>query len=179
MSGKLSRRLIISGHDAQGRSRVASDTVMVGDIDNPMMPGAELSVLWGTDSVMRYPDDGARPTAPAFFPPVHGLRLIENLLPANAHYAEAPAGGGGLDSRLSDAASTLEGDRPGMHRTKTIDFIIVMEGRCVVELDEEKVTLNTGDVFIQSGTIHAWHNPFDAPCRFLAVIAGAENELCA
>ena len=65
-----------------------------------------------------------------------------------------------------------------MHRTRTTDIIIVMEGRLDCQLDEETVHLNSGDIFIQNGTIHAWFNPYPEPCRYLAVILGAKNALC-
>ena len=40
-----------------------------------------------------------------------------------------------------------------------------------------EVTLKAGDTLIESGTLHAWTNPFDEPCRFLAVVIGADNDL--
>jgi len=178
MSEKLSRRLVVTGHNARGLSHVASDAVISG-ADTPGMPGSAISLIWATDNVMHYPDDGAKPATEAFFPPFHGTRLVELYLPANAtEYVSGSQENGSADSQLADAAAYLEKDRPGMHRTKTMDLIILMEGRCVVELDEEKVTLNPGDVLIQSGTIHAWFNPYDEPCRFLAVMVGAKNDLC-
>jgi mannose-6-phosphate isomerase-like protein (cupin superfamily) len=177
MSDKLSRRLVVTGHDAKGRSRVASDTVVTG-VDATGIRGSAISLIWATDDVMHYPDAGEKPATEAFFPPLHGTRMVELYLPANAEYVSRPQDSGSADSRIADAAAHLEADRPGMHRTKTMDFIILMEGRCTVELDDETVTLNPGDVLIQSGTIHAWFNPFDEPCRFMAVMVGANNDLC-
>ncbi len=172
MTSKLSRRLVMTGHDAQGVSRVISERIVTG-VGGPAMPGAEVSQLWGADRPLCYPDDGAMPDYAAFFAPVHGSRLVELYLPPQSTRYAAHS-----DDDPDSAAAPLASDRPGMHRTATTDMIIVMEGKVDCALDEETVTLDTGDVLIQNGTIHAWFNPYDMPCRFLAVMVGAENSLC-
>lgn len=46
-----------------------------------------------------------------------------------------------------------------MHRTQSLDYGIVMEGEIDMELDDGNLTrLKKGDVAIQRGTMHAWHN---------------------
>jgi len=124
---------------------------------------------------VHYPDNGEVAAVEAFFPPLHGTRLVEFYLPPGAteYVDEQPQ-----DSKMAEAAKLIEADRPGMHRTPTVDFVIVMEGRCDCELDQGKVTLSKGDVVVQNGTIHGWFNPYDEPCRFLAVMVGAKNDLC-
>lgn len=61
-----------------------------------------------------------------------------------------------------------------MHRTITLDFIILIAGTvtCVLDNDEEVTLKNAGDVLIQRGTIHGWYNETDKPCRFYAVLIG-------
>jgi len=41
---------------------------------------------------------------------------------------------------------------PGMHRTKTLDYAIVLSGEIYAVLDEEEVLLKAGDVLVQQGT---------------------------
>lgn len=65
--------------------------------------------------------------------------------------------GGGTVLRYVDFA-------PGyacmMHRTVSVDYGIVLEGRVVSELDSgQTVTLGRGDVMVQRATMHAWRNP--------------------
>jgi quercetin dioxygenase-like cupin family protein len=46
-----------------------------------------------------------------------------------------------------------------MHRTMSLDYAIALEGEVELVLDgEERRILKRGDVAIQRGTIHAWHN---------------------
>jgi quercetin dioxygenase-like cupin family protein len=54
---------------------------------------------------------------------------------------------------------TNELDHPGMHTTDTVDVEIVLAGEIVLELDDAiETTLRAGDVNIQNGTRHRWHN---------------------
>jgi quercetin dioxygenase-like cupin family protein len=57
------------------------------------------------------------------------------------------------------------------HRTDSIDYLVVMQGKIDMELEPggEVVTLKQGDVMVQRGTVHNWINPYDETC-ILAVI---------
>jgi hypothetical protein len=50
------------------------------------------------------------------------------------------------------------GKRTAMHRTRTLDYVVVIEGELVLILDDSEVTLKTGDVVVQRGADHAWEN---------------------
>jgi mannose-6-phosphate isomerase-like protein (cupin superfamily) len=169
--GKIARRLVLTGHDAAGVSRVMSDQIISG-FAGPAMPGSEVGQIWGSDAPLSYPDNGAMPDYAGFYAPLHGARVLEMYLaPGSSKYVAYTT------DDPESGASALTVDKPGMHRTATTDIIIVMAGKVDCELDEETVTLNTGDVLIQNGTIHAWLNPHDEPCRFLCAMVGAENKL--
>jgi len=45
-----------------------------------------------------------------------------------------------------------------MHRTETIDYVIVMQGELDMDMDDSTVKLKAGDVMVQRGTNHAWVN---------------------
>ena len=47
---------------------------------------------------------------------------------------------------------------PGMHRTDTVDYAIVLEGEIWALMDQDETLLSAGDVLIQRGTNHAWAN---------------------
>jgi uncharacterized cupin superfamily protein len=55
--------------------------------------------------------------------------------------------------------------RTVMHRTKTLDYVVVIEGEIVPILDDSEVVLNKSDVVVQRGTNHAWENRSDQPAR--------------
>ncbi|CAH0039858.1 unnamed protein product [Clonostachys solani] len=51
-------------------------------------------------------------------------------------------------------------NNPVMHRTQSLDYGVVISGTVELELDAgEKRLLYPGDVAVQRGTIHSWHNP--------------------
>ncbi len=175
-------RRVITGHRADGKSIVASDRPVSG-IAVPGMPGVELTTLWGADNTLRFPDDGAQPAFHSWFAPPGGFRFIEFIIgpegapfPASEDASEdASADAAAVERLFPGLASTMDPDVPGMHRSATIDLLYVVSGRCVLELDDgSTTTLNAGDVGVQSGTMHAWHNPWNEPCRILGVIIGAE-----
>jgi hypothetical protein len=168
----LKRRLVMTGHDAQGLGRVMSDRELT-TVGSAGLPGSEMLQIWGADRALAYPDDGSNPTFTGMFPLPGGARLGELYLPP--HATEHPAG---PRNAAGDGLYKPHPDIPGMHCTASTDLIIIVSGKCHCRLDEETVTLGPGDVLVQNGTMHAWSNPYDEPCRFIAVILGAENGLC-
>ena len=50
------------------------------------------------------------------------------------------------------------GNHPHMHRTETVDYVIVIEGEIEMDMDDSTVKLKAGDIMVQRGTNHAWAN---------------------
>ncbi|KAI0844244.1 hypothetical protein F5Y00DRAFT_266779 [Daldinia vernicosa] len=47
-----------------------------------------------------------------------------------------------------------------MHRTKSLDFGILIEGELEMKLDDGSITnMKRGDIAVQRATMHAWRNP--------------------
>ena len=63
---------------------------------------------------------------------------------------------------------------PTMHKTKTIDYIILLDGDVTLLLDDDEVQLKPFDVVVQRGTNHAWINNGDEPALFIAVLIDAD-----
>ena len=61
-----------------------------------------------------------------------------------------------------------------MHKTETIDYIILLKGEVTLLLDEEEVDLKPFDVVVQRGTNHAWVCKGQEPALFIAVLIDAE-----
>jgi quercetin dioxygenase-like cupin family protein len=60
-----------------------------------------------------------------------------------------------------------------MHTTPTVDYVVVLDGSVVLELDDGvTTTLSAGDVVIQNGTRHAWRVPSDRPATIFVVLMG-------
>lgn len=59
---------------------------------------------------------------------------------------------------------------PAMHRTHTLDAIILVKGRVRLLLDEDETVIEPGDVVVQRATNHAWVVEGDEPALFVAVL---------
>jgi quercetin dioxygenase-like cupin family protein len=61
------------------------------------------------------------------------------------------------------------------HRTRSVDYAIVLEGEIDMLLDDSQVHLNAGDVLVQQGTNHAWVNNGTQACRIAFVLIDAKE----
>lgn len=147
-------RRVVTGHMPDGRSVVIAD----GPIPNVRsLPGARFDEVWSVES------------APALL----------GLAPAGEPTSGSPqialgSGTGNLVRVIEFAPASAGGKRSPMHRTRTIDYGIVLEGEVVLILSESEVLLKAGDVVIQRGTDHAWENRSEASAKMVFVLIDAE-----
>ena len=64
---------------------------------------------------------------------------------------------------------------PAIHRTRSLDYVVVLEGEITLMLDDSETTLRAGDVVVQQATNHAWSNRGAAVCRLAMVFIDAEE----
>ncbi len=64
---------------------------------------------------------------------------------------------------------------PLMHRTRTVDYAIIMAGEIDMMLDTGIVHLKAGDVIVQQATNHAWLNHGKEPCRIAFVLMDSQE----
>lgn len=174
-------RRVVTGHDADGKAVFVSDE-RVPPIVPSLTPGNEFHRLWGADEAPRFPDDGSRPEARDYFPPVGGFRFGIFTIPPDGGAGAPP----GLDMEaalaefeelLPGLARHMERDNPGMHTTATIDFEVVLSGSCTLELDDGvSLDVGPGDTVVQNGTRHRWSNKGTEPCRLAVFICGAHHD---
>ncbi|MHA2088159.1 MAG: cupin domain-containing protein [Promethearchaeota archaeon] len=84
---------------------------------------------------------------------------------------ETAAGFAAIDATHCRPDTTRD---PRMHKTKTVDYIILLEGEVTLLLDEEEVDLKPFDVVIQRGTNHAWINKGTKTALLAAILIDAE-----
>jgi len=85
----------------------------------------------------------------------------------------ATDGEAAFDEMGSPGVHVPNARHPAMHRTRTVDFGIVICGSVTMLLDEDDVELTAGDIVVQRGTNHAWANYGDEPCLVAFVLADA------
>lgn len=173
-------RRVATGHDAFGRSVVASD-VQIDAIELKLLLGCEFHNLWGSDEKPQIVVDGAAPFAPNYFPSPEGLRFLVFTIAPKSEQTRAPidypTAIAEANEKLPGFLAQMERDPPGMHTTETIDFDYVIEGEVTLELDDGKeVLLRAGDTIVQNGTRHRWRNESPRPARVLACLIGAQRK---
>jgi mannose-6-phosphate isomerase-like protein (cupin superfamily) len=170
-------RRVVTGLDANNKAVVLFDSRL------PLAPrtyGVASTVIWITDS---YPpalsftkgDPAARPIG--IPPPDNGtiLRVVE-FLPLDTA-TEAKMEPGLLMKAIGDHAPArgVPVKHPMMHRSRTLDYAVVLSGEIDMMLDETSVHLKPGDTVVQQATNHAWINRGKEPCRILFVLMDSQQ----
>jgi len=156
-------RRVVTGHDGNGKSVVLTD-------GSPPQHHAMRGRSVGADFVEIW-------SAPAAVPLLTAAQQTE---PNEREFTIMPAAGHLL--RIIDLYPLRDGgQRTPMHRTKTLDYVVVIEGEIVLLLDDSEVTLRKSDVVVQRGTNHAWENRSDRLARaaFFHLDAQFSDELLA
>jgi mannose-6-phosphate isomerase-like protein (cupin superfamily) len=169
-------RRVVTGHDDKGRAVVLFDGESPHSFFLEKAGGLRLTEIWETrgspaDNTGR--DDAAdheRRIEPAGGGSV--FRIIEyppdrvrlrTLDPDRFFHA--------MGARAAEAATRRH---PGMHKTDTVDYCVVLSGEIWAVLDEGEVLLRPGDCLVQRGTNHAWSNRSEAPCVIAFVLIAAK-----
>ncbi len=173
-------RRVVTGHDASGSAVVVMDGI-APNVKVRSGAGFVHSLLWVTDEtpadISRNSDRAAREIGVA--PPPGGsiLRMVD-FPPVTA---EAEAIDNDALVRAMGASHQAEGGAKArhsyMHRTRTIDYAIVVEGEIDLLLDDSEVHLKAEDVVVQQGTNHAWVNRGSRTCRVAFVLIDANEPL--
>lgn len=175
-------RRVVTGHNARGRAVVVSDGPAPSVHENKNEPDWFSVDIWRTHEMPA----GIVPEAPEptggprrQMPTRNGTVLRINSFPPESEAVRTmtPADSRRVFEGLGnpDAATFGKGGRhPMMHRTKSIDYALVLSGEITMLLDDEEVLLKAGDVVVQCGTNHAWSNRSKAPCVIAFVLIDGE-----
>lgn len=151
MPGPAPIRRVVTGHGDDNVAKVIIDGTATNERRSPA--GLVSTLLWCTDAtpcdmpVGEHAEDmGARKLGTP--PPPNGTRFTVIDFPPGA-----PA---------------------TMHRTETIDYVVVLSGEIDMDMDDSTVHLKAGDILIQRGTNHAWANRGSETCRLAVVLVDAK-----
>jgi mannose-6-phosphate isomerase-like protein (cupin superfamily) len=166
-------RRIVTGHDDGGKAIIESDGICP-HVKVREGAGFVSSLLWVTDETPARVDlrqDRAARTI-GVPPPANGsiLRVVD--FPPVTKEAEA-IDQETLLKEMGAGHHTHDGPQARhafMHRTKSVDYAIVLQGEIDMLLDDSEVHLKAGDFLVQQATNHAWVNRSDKVCRIAFVL---------
>jgi len=169
-------RRIVTGHDERGRAVVLFDGESPHRFVLEKAGGLRLTEIWETrsspadNSGGRDAADHERRIAPVGDGSV--FRIIE--YPPDSVRLKTLAPDRFFDAMGAKAADAATRRHPGMHKTDTVDYCVVLSGEIWAVLDEGEVLLRAGDCLVQRGTHHAWSNRTEAPCVIAFVLIAAK-----
>ena len=169
-------RRIVTGHTDDGLATIVEDGPTPATIENPDRPGYIVRNIWHTGAApapVNAPDDivdhkGVLPPdggtilriidiPPEPDDPTEARRQIEAMF--NATFPDAEHTGADHGQR-----------HPGMHRTQTVDYAILLHGELTAILDDSETVMKAGDILVQRGTNHAWSNRSRSMCRIAFIL---------
>ena len=174
----LTTRRVVTGHNSDGRSVIYSDsdaTVRSAILHEDFV----VDEIWRSDAL---PADNTAEGDPCLEvelePSSQGnLFRVLHFPPDKVYFGRIPSDGKFAVLGESGAASLTDKEgapHPLMHRTSTLDYIIIISGEIYAVLDEGETKLSQGDVLVQRGTNHAWSNRSDKPCIMAAILNAAK-----
>ena len=166
-------RRIVTGHDENGKSIITLDGPPARSIGEEV---GGLFELWNTDgeSITSTDNIDRADSDILLCPPKNGTKFRYfqiNPLPegvpkeimdqiAHENFAQVGAEHTRVDTKR----------HPAMHKTETIDYIILLKGNVTLLVDNDEVDLEPHDVVVQRGTNHAWVNKGTEPALLIAVL---------
>lgn len=172
-------RRVVTGHDEEGKSIVVLDGPPAQSIGEDV---GGLFELWNTDGNLIDTKDRIDRADDEILlsPPKNGSKF--RYFQINPTPEGVP-----MDVLQNMAADAFErigashhridtSKHPAMHKTDTIDYIILLEGDVTLILDKEEVDIKPHDVVVQRGTNHAWVNNGNNPALLIAVLIDSDLE---
>ena len=170
-------RRVVFGHDTKGKAVALFDSDVAPRQRSP--GGNGVANLWITSEFPLDLDGTAdRAQTQVGVPPPAGgtiFRIVDfppataTAAPSHLEHEKILLGMG------IDPASQGYARHRNTHRTKSVDYAIVLDGEIDMLMDDTEVHLKAGDVLIQQGTNHAWVNNSGRVCRIAFVLIDAKT----
>jgi mannose-6-phosphate isomerase-like protein (cupin superfamily) len=169
-------RRVVTGLDASNKAVVLFDSRVTLNPGGSGNPAANLWITESSPPALSFKDDNAAKRI-GLSPPDNGtaIRVVE--FPPLDPAAEAKMDPNFMMKVVGDHAPAkgLPVKHPLMHRTRTVDYAVILSGEIDMMLDETTVHVKAGDVVIQQATNHAWVNRGTQPCRILFVLMDSKQ----
>lgn len=175
-------RRVVAGTDSSGNSVFLSDDIVPNSHEFEHLPGQAHARVWFSAQAPTSTPPETEPTTDTgpILPEVGGASfLIVQYAPDSVAMQpefDGSQAGAEFAHYLPDLATHMEPDAPGMHRTSSVDYGLVLDGEIWLELDGGAETqLHRGDTVVQIAGRHAWRNKSDRPATVAFVLTGASE----
>jgi len=173
-------RRIVTGNNSASKSVVISDGAPPATVEFKQVPGLQAALVWSTEPDTLVGEEVTEPSSltNSWIPTPGGSKAMVIVFPPDSVMGspdfDPAAAGREYMENLPGLAETFEVEAPGMHRTNSVDYAVVLDGEIFLELDDGEIRqLHKHDLVVQNGTRHAWRNRSDSPATVLFVLVGA------
>jgi mannose-6-phosphate isomerase-like protein (cupin superfamily) len=167
-------RRVVTGLDANNHAVVLFDSRIPLKADSPVISSTNFWITDETPPSLSKEDTANRPIGVS--PPDNGtkFRIVEFAPLDAATEAKLPP------EMIMKGVNHPPGKgiavkHPMMHRTRTLDYAMILSGEIDMMLDDTSVHLRQGDVIVQQATNHGWVNHGTQPCRILFVLMDSKE----
>jgi mannose-6-phosphate isomerase-like protein (cupin superfamily) len=167
-------RRVVTGLDERNHAVVLFDSRIPLKRDSPVLSSTNFWITDSTPPSLSSQDTANRPIGVS--PPDNGtkFRLVEFAPLDPATEAKLPP-----EMIMKGVSHPPEKGipvkHPMMHRTRTLDYAVILSGEIDMMLDDTSVHLKQGDVIVQQATNHGWVNHGTEPCRILFVLMDSKE----
>jgi len=169
-------RRVVTGHDRDGKSIFIVDGKAPNILEMKSMPGVALTDLWRTKAAPASNSGNSDAAAGKIKlePPENGtiVRIVE--FPPDSTRPQSADGSAGFKAIGAGHVQDKRSSDPMMHKTSTVDYIIVLKGEIHAVMETGEKLLRAGDILVQRGTNHSWSVRSKEPCIVAAVLVSAD-----
>ena len=168
-------RRVVTKLDASGKAVAMFDGIVQLKSMRSPNPAGEMWVTQSYPADFSWTDDRATIKV-GLTPPKNGtLFRIVDFVPTTPAIEQMP-----IDTMMKVAGADapkvgLPPRHSMMHRTRSVDYAIIMSGEIDMLLDEGEVHLKAGDVVVQQATNHAWVNRGKEICRVAFILMDSKE----
>jgi mannose-6-phosphate isomerase-like protein (cupin superfamily) len=167
-------RRVVTGLDDKNHAVVLFDSRIPLKSDSPVISSTNFWITDSTPPSLSNEDTANRPIGVS--PPDNGTKFrVVDFAPLD------PA----IEAKLPPEmimkgvnhppARGIPVKHPMMHRTRSLDYAVILAGEIDMMLDDTSVHLKQGDVIVQQATNHGWVNHGTQPCRILFVLMDSKE----
>lgn len=172
-------RRVVTGKDGNGKAIAVVDALATS-VHRREELGITNTLLWVTDSTpadLSNREDAANKKVGVVPPPGGTIFRVIEFAPERELKAD-------YETRLRifqgiglapEGESREKPRDPTMHRTRTVDYALILSGEIDMLMDDSEIHLKAGDVVIQRGTNHAWVNRGIQPCQVAFILVDAKD----
>lgn len=174
-------RRVVVGVGTAGKTAILSDGPAPHARDFECVPGQNQTRIWFSDGVPSTSPPEVEPTlaqGPVVPGPGGSSFVVLRFPPDSVMGDESfdPARAAAEFKAFAPDIDAADPDVPGMHRTASVDYVIVLDGEVWLEVsDGVRTRLSAGDTVVQIAGHHAWRNETDVYATVAVVLTGAHE----